>query len=261
MSIVTNTLKQRLQAGQICLGFGLSRLRTVDIAAIAQSCGYDWLFIDMEHTTLDLDQAGQICVAALPTGVTPIIRTTSQQYFHLSRLLDGGAQGVIVPHVDSADEARAVVAACRYPPLGTRSLYGALPQLGYRPVPAAEAIAGLNEQTLVIVMIESPEAVNNTDEIAAVPGVDGLLIGTSDLTAASGIPGQLDHPDIIHAYETVIAACKKHGKFPGMGGVYQNALMARYIGMGMQLILSGSDIAFLQTAARQRSEFLRGLTS
>jgi len=259
MGIIKNSLKQRLQAGQLCLGFGLGKLRTADIAMLARSCDYDWLFIDMEHTTLDYDQAGQICVAALDTGVTPIVRTISQQYFHLTRLLDAGAQGVIVPHVDTAEQARAVVSACRYPPLGERSLYGVLPQLDYRPVPADQAIPSLNEQTLVVVMIESPEAVANADAIAAVPGVDGLLIGTSDLTASAGIPGQLDHPDIVQAYETVITACQQHGKFPGMGGVYQNELAARYIAMGMQMILVGSDVAFMQAGARQRSEFLRGL--
>ena len=101
-------------------------------------------------------------------------------------------------------------------------------------------------------MLESPNAIANADAIAAVPGVDALLIGTSDLTMEMGIPGQFDHPDVVAAYETMIQVCDKHGKFPGMGGIYQPELLKKYIAMGVKLILSGSDLSLLMAAGKQR---------
>lgn len=259
MSVITNHAKQRLQAGQIATGFGLSRLRTVDAASIAHACGFHWLFIDLEHTSIDVDVASQISMAALNSGVTPLVRPSSKNPHHMTRLLDGGAMGVVVPHVDTPEEAEAIVAACKYPPVGHRSMYGVLPQLGFAALPAEQAIEILNDTIMVVVMIESPTAVANAEAIAAVAGVDGLLIGTSDLTAESGIPGQLDHDKIKAAYQSVIDACRKHRKIPGMGGVYSNPLLEHYIQMGMRMILAGSDVSFMMGAAKQRAEFIQNL--
>ena len=124
-------------------------------------------------------------------------------------------------------------------------------------MPAAEATKLVNEQMLVVVMLESPRAIENAEEIAAVPGVDALLIGTSDLTAEMGILGQIGDARVEAAYKRVIDACKKHGKHPGMGGVYDPPLMEKYVKMGMRLILSGSDLALMMAAARERTTFLR----
>jgi len=261
MSVVTNHAKQRLQAGQIAAGFGLSRLRTVDAASIAQACGFHWLFIDLEHSSIDVDLASQMSMAALNSGVTPLVRPSSQNPHHMTRLLDGGAMGVVVPHVDTPKEAEAIVAACKYSPVGHRSMYGVLPQLGFAALPAEQAIEILNDTIMIVVMIESPTAVANAEAIAAVAGVDGLLIGTSDLAAESGIPGQFNHVKIEAAYQDVIDACRKHGKIPGMGGVYTNLLLEHYIHMGMRMILAGSDVSFMITAATQRGEFLQNLAT
>jgi hypothetical protein len=126
-------------------------------------------------------------------------------------------------------------------------------------VDAAAAQAELNREILVVCMIETPEAVANADAIAAVPGVDVLMFGTSDLTATMGIPGQIGHPDVRKAYEVVGAACAKHGKFMGMGGVYDEKVAPDYIKLGARFILSGSDHSFLMAGASARSKFLRGL--
>lgn len=259
MSVVTNHAKLRLQAGKIAAGFGLSRLRTVDAASIAQSCGFHWLFIDLEHTSINVDLASQMAMAALHTGVTPLVRPSSKNPHHMTRLLDGGAMGVIVPHVDTPEEAEAIVAACKYPPVGHRSMYGVLPQLGFAALPPEQAIEILNDMIMVVVMIESPTAVANAEAIAMVAGVDGLLVGTNDLAAESGIPGQLGHDRIEAAYGSVLAACHKYDKIPGMGGVYTNPLLEHYVQMGMRMILAGADVSFMMTAAKQRSEFLHNL--
>jgi 2-keto-3-deoxy-L-rhamnonate aldolase RhmA len=173
-------------------------------------------------------------------------------------MLDNGAPGIVFPHVDDAAQARRCADACRYPPVGKRSMGGALAQLGFAAVPVGEAARTINEETLVVVMIESPQGVAQADEIAAVKGVDALLIGTNDLCFEMGIPGQFNEPRVAEAYRKVIAACRKHGKFPGMGGMYTPELLERHIGMGAQLILSGSDFSFLMQAGKARAELVRG---
>ena len=259
MSAYPNHTKDQLAAGRIAIGMGLRLSRTVDIATIAKTCGYDWLFIDMEHNSMDVDTAAQIAMAALPVGVTPIVRVPGKEHYHASRLLDAGAQGIVVPHVDSVEEAERAVAYCKYPPLGHRSVMGVLPQFGYRAMPVAESTPLANAQTMVIVMLETPQAIAQADAIAAVPGIDSLLIGTKDLCAEMGIPGQFTDPRVEDAYRTVIAACRKHHIHPGMGGVYDPKLLEKYIAMGMRFVLSGGDMGFLMAGATERAKFLQGL--
>ena len=259
MEQVTNHAKRRLAAGELALGMGLRQARTVDIATIAKTCGFDWVFIDMEHSSMDVDLASQLAMAALAVGVAPLVRVPGHEHYHASRLLDNGALGIVAPHVDTVDEAKRIAGACRYPPVGHRSMAGAQPQLGFRTLPPAEATRLVNEEMLVTVMLETPKAIANADAIAQVPGVDALLIGTSDLCAEMGIHGQLGDPKVEDAYRTVIAACKKHGKYPGMGGVYEPKLMEKYIGYGMRMILSGSDLSFIMAGAKTRTDFLRSV--
>ncbi|MBT6276246.1 MAG: aldolase [Chromatiales bacterium] len=257
---ITNVAKARLQAGELAVGVGLRQARTVDIGKAMKTCGYDWLFIDMEHNSMDLDTAVQISVAAQDAGITPIVRVPGYQHFHASRVLDGGAQGIVVPHVDTLEVASEMVSNVKYPPVGKRSVTGALPQLDFAAHPVAEATSLINDSTLLVIMLETREAVANADVIAALPGVDILLVGCNDLCVEMGIPGQVDSPELQAALETVAAACKKHGKFAGLGGVYAPALMERYIGLGMRFILAGNDLSFMMAAARERSELLRSLT-
>jgi len=259
MDIVPNHTRRRLAAGELALGMGVRQSRTVDIATAAKTCGFDWLFIDMEHSSLDVDLASQLAMASLGAGITPLVRVPGHEHYHASRLLDNGAQGIVAPHVDSVEEASRIARACRYPPLGHRSVAGAQPQLGFRSVPVGEATRLVNEETLVVVMLETPKAIAGAEPIAQVKGVDVLLIGTNDLCAEMGMPGKLDDPRVEDAYRTVIAACSKHGKYPGMGGVYEPKLMEKYVGMGMRFILSGSDFSFMMAGARERASFLRGV--
>jgi 2-keto-3-deoxy-L-rhamnonate aldolase RhmA len=259
MSVIPNAAMRRLAAGEVALGLGVRQARTVDIAAIAKTCDYDWLFIDMEHSALDVDTASQIAVAALGVGISPIVRVPGKEHHHASRLLDTGAQGIVVPHVDSVEEAERVVSHCKYPPLGHRSVAGGAPQLNFRNLPVGEATRLLNDETLVVVMLETPRAIASAEAIAAVKGIDVLLIGTNDLCAEMGMPGQFTDEKVVAAYEAVIAACRRYGKYPGMGGVYDQALMQKYIGMGMRFILSGSDLSFLMAGAAARAAFLRSV--
>src|SRR5207248_6737325 len=152
-----------------------------------------------------------------------------------------------MPRRPRASLARAASRRC-----GKRSMGGGLQQLGFATMPVGDAARIVNSETLVVVMIESPQGVANCEEIAAVPGIDALLIGTNDLCFEMGIPGQFNEARVAEAYKRVIAACRKHGKFPGMGGLYTPELLERHIAMGVQLVLSGSDFSLLMQAGPER---------
>jgi 4-hydroxy-2-oxoheptanedioate aldolase len=145
----------------------------------------------------------------------------------------------------------------KYPPVGHRSMGGTGPHYGLRSASTGDAAAALNAANLTVVMLETPTAIANAAEIATVPGIDVLLIGTNDLCAEMGIHGDFGHQRVADAYATMIEACRKSGKFPGMAGIYNEPLMQRYIGMGARFILSGNDANFLMASAAQRTGFLR----
>ena len=252
-----NIAKEKILKNELCLGVGLRQTRTADIGKIMSTCGYDWLFIDMEHNSMDIDVASQISVAAQDAGITPIVRVPDFAHHHATRVLDCGAMGIVFPHVDDATTAQRLVSNCLYPPNGHRSMTGVLPQLDFKQKPIAEVAKLINDSMLIVIMLESPEAISNVDSIAAVEGVDIILIGTNDLCMEMGIPGDYNNSKVKEAYRKVIEACKKHGKTPGMGGVYNEELMSEYIGMGMKFILSGSDLSFMMQSASQRSNKLR----
>ncbi|MBC8240584.1 MAG: hypothetical protein H8E30_08910, partial [Alphaproteobacteria bacterium] len=138
MAVIANITKQKLAAGELSLGMGVRLARGVEIAKVAKVCGYDWLFIDMEHSPLSLETVADITLAGLDAGCTPIVRASSHLHHHASRPLDAGAQGIVVPHVNTADEARRVVDQCLYPPIGHRSMAGGAAILEYDSLPTGD---------------------------------------------------------------------------------------------------------------------------
>jgi 4-hydroxy-2-oxoheptanedioate aldolase len=257
--LVTNSARERLARGEVALGFGVRLAKSAEIAKAAKSAGFDWLFIDLEHSALSIETASQLAIAALEAGIAPIARVPKGEYSLATRLLDNGALGIIVPHIDTAQEAREVADRLRYPPQGRRSIFSSMPQLGYRAVKAAEMTAALNAANLITVMLETPTAIQNAEAIAGVDGIDSLMIGTNDLCIEMGIPGELANQKVADAYAAIVAACRRHGKWPGMGGVYDEPLMQRYVDIGCRFLMAGADLAFMMGAGRKRTEFLNGL--
>jgi 4-hydroxy-2-oxoheptanedioate aldolase len=256
---IRNVAREKLEQGALSLGVGIRMTRSVEIAKAMAVADFDWLFLDMEHGVMSLEACAQIATAALDAGIAPIARVPNGEYAIATRALDNGVLGIVMPHVDTAAEAREVVDRLKYPPMGHRSMGGIGPHYGLRSASSAEAATALNAANMTIVMLETPTAIANAEEIAAVPGVDVLLIGTNDLCAEIGIHGEFGHDRVVDAYRRTIAAAKKHGKFSGMGGIYIEALMGRYIEMGASFVLGGQDASFMAAAAAQRSAFLRKL--
>jgi 2-keto-3-deoxy-L-rhamnonate aldolase RhmA len=255
-----NAVREKLAAGKLVLCMNLRAARTLDVPMVAAAAGFDCIFVDLEHSPTSLETASTICLGCPGLGITPLVRVPGHGKDWISRSLDAGAQGVIVPHVNNRAEAEAVVDAARFPPLGHRSVMGATPALGYRSLPLAEVNSTLNRETLLIVMIETPQGVERADEIAAVPGVDMLLIGSNDLCTEMGIPGEQRHPRLKSAFETVARACKAHGKVLGIGGIRGDLqLQGELVALGGRFIIAGGDLSYLAAAAKKDVEALRGL--
>jgi 2-keto-3-deoxy-L-rhamnonate aldolase RhmA len=259
MPLLASDALHRIRAGELTLGLGVNQLRGSAVPLLAKAAGFDFLFIDAEHGAISTPEISQIAIAALGLGVAPIVRICAGALDEGTRALDNGALGLVVPHVDTPEEARRLVEAFRFAPMGHRSTGGSNAAFGYRPPPAAEAQRILNAELLIIPMIETPRAVENAEAIAAIPGIDVLLIGSNDLALEMGIPGQIGHERVREAFETVGAACRRHNKVLGMGGVYDQELASRYIGLGARFVLGANDHALLLNAATQRAEFLRRL--
>jgi 4-hydroxy-2-oxoheptanedioate aldolase len=259
--MVRNSARERLQRGELALGFGIRIARSVEIARAVRAAGFDWLFIDLEHGATSIETAAALAIAGLDAGIAPLVRVPKGEYSLATRLLDNGALGVVAPHLETAEEARATVAALRYPPLGHRAVYGSQPHFDYGKVAAGDLMAALNAATLVVAMVETVRGIDNADAIAAVDGIDVLLVGTNDLCVDLGVAGALGHQRVADAYTAVIAACRRHGKWPGMGGVYDEVLTRRYVGMGCRFLQAGGDLGFMMEAGERRTAFLRGLTT
>jgi 2-keto-3-deoxy-L-rhamnonate aldolase RhmA len=254
---IRNAVLDQLKADELSLGVIVRYARTVDVAKAMRACGMDWLFLDLEHSAMTLDTAAQISVAALSAGIAPFVRVPAMQLGMACRALDGGALGVLLPHVDTAEEAQAIARALRYPPFGQRSTSSTLPHFDFAPPPLAEAIRQIDAATLVAVILETPKAIANVDAIAAVAGIDVLMIGGSDLTLEMGLHDRFDDPRVVSAFERVVAAGRRHGKAVGMGGVGDDAMVERFCKMGVRMIAAGSDMSFLMSAATRRTAALR----
>jgi len=254
---VHNPARERLERGEVAIGVGLRQARTVDVAAAMKTCGFDWLFLDLEHNSMSLDTAVQIAMAANGAGIAPLVRIPAGRYDMATRALDGGAWGIVVPHIDTPEEAREVVARLKYPPLGHRSIAGAMPQFDFASRPLGEATAAINAGLLLVVMLETPRAIQNAEAIAAVQGIDALHVGANDLCMEMGIPGDFLHRDVERAFAAVIAACRKHGKWPAMGGVYTEEGLGKYVGMGVRMALAGNDLNLLMASGTARVGFVR----
>ncbi len=252
--ILRNNVKEKLARDEVVASITVRLVRSVEIARIAKTAGFDTLYVDLEHSSFSLETCGQICTAALEAGIAPFVRVPANTPDYIARVLEGGALGVIAPHIRSATEAREVVKAAKFAPLGERSNAGGLPHLHYRSFPAAQAYAALNDATMVIVQFESAQALDRAEEIVAVEGVDMVLVGVNDLLADLGLAGQYDHPRVHDCYARTIAACRARGKHCGVGGLSSRPdLVAEFVRMGARYVSTGTDLGFLLGACTEKA--------
>ncbi|KAF6818239.1 HpcH/HpaI aldolase [Colletotrichum musicola] len=252
--MATNNLLVKAAADKLCKAFGIRLVTNSAVVQLAQNGGFDALFIDLEHSSLSIDDAGRHCAAGLQLGITPFVRVPHHcGNGFVQRVLDGGAMGVVFPHIHDSDDAKAAVAISKYSPLGIRSMTGQLPLFNLRPTPVGTIVFETNATgSSVILMIETRRSVEQVDSIAAVDGVDVLLIGSNDLTIELGEPGDFASAKYRGALEAVSAACRKHGKIFGLAGVYDSPEIQAwgFRELGARFILGQQDSGLLASGTK-----------
>ena len=234
MTMKPNKMKAKIQSGQPALGVSVM-FPSPQIVEMIGALGFDWVLIDCEHGTIDVESVELMAMAAEVSGITPIARPPSKDPADILRVLDRGAMGVQVPHVNTAEDARAVVEAVKYHPLGKRGLAAGTRPANYGiGLTAAEYVAQVNRETLVCVQLEEGEALSNINAILKVEGIDVFFVGPSDLAQSMGFPGRTDTPvvqQMIHATLDAIAAA---GKVPGSTG--PDAVIGDYLKRGCRYV-------------------------
>ena len=255
MPVPTNSFKAALKAGQAQIGLwaGLASPYTTELLA---TCGFDWLLIDGEHAPNDVRGILGQLQAVAPYPSQAVVRPPIGDTALIKQYLDIGCTSLLVPMVDTAEQAAELVRAVRYPPAGVRGVGSALARAsrwnaidGY--------LQGANDEICLLVQVESPEAMANIDAIAAVEGVDGVFIGPSDLAAGMGHLGKAGHPDVQAAIEHGIKRILAAGKAPGILSVDQN-LAKLYLELGCLFVAVGVDTLLLAGAARALAKSYKG---
>jgi len=253
-----NRSKRILAEGGVAVGTMVADFRSPEVAAILAAAGFGFFIIDNEHSPYSLEADHEIVRHARRLGIDAYVRVPDAQYHLIARTLDIGAEGVMVPRVESPETVREVVDAVKYPPLGRRG-YGVRSIVTeHQAVSMPQAIEFLNANTMVIVQIESAEAVERVSELVAVPGVDVALIGPADLSVSLGLPGEFEHPKMVQAIQRVIDACDRAGV--AAGAHMPNVDLLRFWRQrGMRCLVCSTDSAFMLSAARDCANALRDL--
>lgn len=252
-----NRVKQQIKNGQPALGMMVRLSRSPDIVRIAKTTGHDFIFIDAQHSIFDLETISGMAQVALGCDIDAIVRVSAVEAQHVGVLLDNGVAGIVFPDVKSADDARRAVQACRFAPLGSRSVTGGYPHFDFQTMTSSQAIPALDDACLVVCMIECPVGLRNIEEICAVPGIDVIHFGAFDFAARIGKPGQIFDNEVLAAQGCIIETARAAGKFAGCAGSRTVEHQVQNIQAGAQFIVTQSDIGFLITAAKAWTESVR----
>ncbi|WP_414896590.1 HpcH/HpaI aldolase family protein [Rhodovulum sp. YEN HP10] len=222
------------------IGLAFCLTGRAEAVLLAKGAGFGFAVMDMEHGPIGLSELGQAAAVGKAAGFPVYARVTGPGSPDLARVLDCGAAGVIVPHVDSADQARAVVRACRFAPVGQRALPGPLPVADYVPLPA-DALVEAAGGGQVMAMIESAGALAAVEEIAAVPGLDALIVGTNDLADGMGLRGQVGHPELHAAFGRIAAAARACGLAFGAMGLPPALVGSHALALGARILVATNE--------------------
>jgi 2-dehydro-3-deoxyglucarate aldolase/4-hydroxy-2-oxoheptanedioate aldolase len=245
-----NKTREKLAKGGAVFGCALQAYRSAEVARTFAAAGFDYIFIDMEHSPFDLQFVQDVIQASVASGITPIVRACELLYSLTARLLDAGAQGIILPRVEDPKLLEEALSWLRFPPLGKRG-FGINPSMiGYEAHPFSEIMAHHNEQTLSVVQFESQVALDRADELLSLKGFDIAMVGPADLSISLGVPGHLDSPKLISAIDGLIEKCRKHNVVPGIQT--RGAAMAKFWAeRGMRFVGSGADYGLLLEKGRE----------
>jgi 2-keto-3-deoxy-L-rhamnonate aldolase RhmA len=251
-----NRVKRALRSGGLAFGTCLFEFATPGIARILAAAGAEFAFYDMEHNGLSLETIRDLMATARCTEIVPLVRVPATEYHFIARVLDVGAMGVVVPMVETREQAELVVQCAKYAPMGRRGCAFGVAHDDYAGGDLVEKMRSANEEILVAALIESERGVQNVDQILAVPGVDVAWVGHFDLSQSMGIPGQFDHPRFVEAIERVVESSRRHEAAPAImvDGVETGRA---YLRRGFRCIAYSGDVWMLGQAVRAGIEGLR----
>lgn len=243
-----NRFKEKLRHGQVAFGQMVLELFTPGIGPMLAASGMDFVIYDMEHGRCDIALAAELIASCRGSDIVPMVRVPDLEAAPLSRVLDLGARGVMIPRVETRAQMERVVAELKYAPAGKRGVALGIAHDLYRPG-APACFADANDDTAVIALLETVKAFDNLDEIVSVPGLDVAWMGHFDLTVSMGIPAQFDHPRFLAAMDALLEACRRHGVAPGFLPATP-ADTVHWIRKGFRAISLGSDIGVFMAALR-----------
>jgi 4-hydroxy-2-oxoheptanedioate aldolase len=239
----------KVRSGEPALGIAL-HLTDPSVFEMASLMGFDAIWMDLEHHFYSVEVAANLMRAARVGGADIVARPAKGEFMRMARMLEAGASGIMYPRCDSAEEAREVVKWAKFAPIGKRGFDGAGPDVPYLLTPMGRYLREANEQTFILIQLEEPHAVDRAEEIAAIPGVDMLMLGPADFTVLTGIPGEFSHPTVAAAVEKVARAAKNTGKH--WAATCGSVEVARtMIEMGARLVFHGCDLVFVKNGLDQ----------
>lgn len=250
-----NPVKAALKAGKTVVGVGIGATANPITVRVMANAGYDFLFIDCEHNQIDPRALIDVVQTARLAGVSPIVRPRDTEYDLIAGTLDTGADGLIVPRVESREQAERLISYSKFPPLGVRGC-GTTANLDFKTEDWRVALPWLNEQVLLATQVESLKAIDALDEILSVQGIDVALVGPLDLSISLGVPGQFNDPTFVAAVDRVIAICKAHHVVSGIV-IGPPAAVKPWWEKGMRFFSCGSDLAMLSAGAAANVEGVR----
>jgi 2-keto-3-deoxy-L-rhamnonate aldolase RhmA len=251
-----NRVKHALKEGKLQVGCSFSHLRSTEVATILGKAGFDWTYLDAEHGVFGTETLKELCRASIAAGMAPIVRVADIQYALVARALDCGAQGILLPRIESPEVLERAVSWAFFPPKGVRGYGLSAPHIDYERASISQIIEHSNANTMVVFQIETKRALERRDEILSVPGVDAVMVGPADLSISLGVPGEFEHPKLIEAIEQIRDSCLKHGVAPGL---HMRALKQALFWKerGMLLLSTGNETAFLFDKAAEAVAALR----
>lgn len=256
-----NEVKRRLIAGGVSLGTMMFEFPTTGIARLASVAGAEFAVYDMEHTGWEIETIRMLIATTPRPQLVPIVRIPACEYHFVARVLDAGAMGIMVPMIESEEQAQLLVNSAKYPPAGRRGAAFTIAHDDYRNEPIPEVMRSANDEVLLIAQIETAKGLQNVEKIATVPEIDVLWVGLFDLTSSLGIPGQLQHPVTLAAIDRVLTACRANNKIPAVLVTSIPEGQAQ-LTTGFRMVAYGGDLWIYQSGLKKGLQALReGMSS
>ena len=257
-----NKLKDRLKKGEVVIGTLVIECRSPSIAQLFATAGFDWLFIDSEHSSFSIETIASLVVSCKAADIDSIFRVPSKDCLHwITRYLDSGVQGLLVPHVETKQNVIRIIEAAKYHPLGKRGMALELAHSDFQAFrKASEIMESANQETLIGIQIESVKAVGKIDELLSVKGIDFAFFGPWDLSQSAGIPGEVEDSKLVEIIRRAVRVCQSRGVVSGIA-VGNDINMAKiWIEEGVKMILISSDIGLIVEAGTRYAKKLRQFT-